>query len=260
MEIVERYAPLRCSRGHPDPARDSAFILYCGGKSKVPKETKQDFCCLIISGFGAGNQAGMILRDHLCDSGIDAFLTTPSGKETLRIDQEHWVHGIRMEYLALRKQYRRIALIGLSLGGMLLIHLLDLNPAAIVFVNAPCARSRNGKELRRIFQADLKPRMHGVLYEPRGQYQLRQLAEETRERGIHGARCPALVLQTLDDRICDPSNADELFKQLHMPDKNIRFYPEGGHDVLTSRTVLAVCSDIFQFCSRVRGGGINEAE
>ena len=221
----------------------------------MPKETKRDFCCLIISGFGAGYQSGIILRDHLCDSGIDAFLTTPSGTETLRMDQEHWIHGIRMEYLALRKQYRRIALIGLSLGGMLLIHLLDLSPAAIVFVNAPVARPHGGKELNRIFDADLKSRMHGVLQQPRGRHQLRQLAEDTRERGIQGVTCPALVLQTLDDCVCSPTNADELFKLLHMPDKNIRFYPEGGHDVLTSRAVLAVCSDIFQFCSRVRAEG-----
>ena len=80
----------------------------------MPNEIRKDFCCLIVCGFGAGCQAGMILCDHLRDSGIDAFLTTPSGKETLRMDQEHWIHGIRMEYLHLRKQYRRVALIGLS--------------------------------------------------------------------------------------------------------------------------------------------------
>lgn len=213
---------------------------------------KQDFCCLIISGFGAGSQAGVILRDHLRDSGMDAFLTTPSGKDELRISREHWVHGIRMEYLALRKQYRRIALVGLSLGGMLMLHLLDLNPASLVFVNAPCARVNNRKDMARIFQADLHARMHGPLREPRGRYQLRQLTAETRERGAQEVSCPALVLQTLDDRVCDPSNADELYKQMHVADKNIRFYPEGGHDVLTSRAVLAVCSDIFQFCSRIR--------
>ncbi len=221
----------------------------------MPNETKRDFCCLIISGFGAGYQSGVILRDHLCDSGMDAFLTTPSGTETLRVDQEHWIHGIRMEYLALRKRYRRIALIGLSLGGMLLIHLLDLNPAAIVFVNTPAAQLRSGKELNRIFEVDLKSRMLGVFQQPRGRHQLRRLAQDTRERGVQGVMCPALILQTLDDCVCSPSNADELFKLLHMPDKNVRFYPEGGHDVLTSRAVLAVCSDIFQFCSRVRAEG-----
>lgn len=221
---------------------------------ELPNETKQDFCCLIVSGFGAGEQAGIILRDHLRDNGMDAFLTTPSGQETLRISQEHWVHGVRMEYLSLRRRYRRIALIGVSLGGMLLVHLLDLNPAAVVFVNAPCMHPYKNKERNYIFQADLRPRMHGVIRETCGKHQLRRLAAETRSCGVQNVSCPALVLQTLDDRVSDPSNADRLFKQLHVADKNIRFYPEGGHDVLTSRAVLAVCSDIFQFCSRVRGG------
>ncbi len=218
----------------------------------MPNQTKQDFCCLIISGFGAGSQAGIILRDHLRDSGIDAFLTTPSGKETLRINHEHWIHGVRMEYLTLRKQYQRIALIGLSLGGLLLIHLLDLKPAAIVFVNAPCARMR-GRAWNRIFQADLQSKMNGAVRTPLGKRQLNLLVEKTRTRGVQDAKCPTLILQSMDDRVCSPSNAEDLADELHTPDKNIRFYQEGGHDVLTSRTVLAVCSDIFQFCSRVRG-------
>ena len=225
----------------------------------MPNQTKQDFCCLIISGFGAGSQAGVILRDHLRDSGIDAFLTTPSGKEEPRLDHEHWIHGVRMEYLALRKQYQRVALIGLSLGGLLLIHLLDLHPAAIMFVNAPCVRM-HGRGWNRIFQADLQARFHGALRAPLAKRQLNQLIEQTRARGVLDAKCPALILQTMDDRVCSPSNADDLFDQLHMPDKTLRLYQEGGHDVLTSRTVLAACSDIFQFSSRVRGNRPDEAE
>ncbi|MDO4287315.1 MAG: alpha/beta hydrolase [Eubacteriales bacterium] len=218
----------------------------------VPNETKKDFCCLIISGFGAGSQAGIILRDHMCDSGIDTFLTTPSGKETLRMDKDHWIHGIRMEYLSLRKQYQRIAVIGLSLGGMLQLHLLDLKPAALIFVNTPSASVHSSRVWNHIFQADLQARIHGIRAIA-GKHQLKQLVEKTRGCNVQSVRCPALVLQTMDDKICDPSHADKLFKLLHMTDKNIRFYPEGGHDVLASHTVLAVCSDIFQFCSRVRG-------
>ena len=93
----------------------------------MPNETKNDFSCLIVSGFGASSQAGVILRDHMCDSGIDTFLTTPSGNEDLRLDKDHWVHGVRMEYLSLRKRYQRVALVGLSLGGVLLLHMQDLD-------------------------------------------------------------------------------------------------------------------------------------
>ncbi|MCD8355163.1 MAG: alpha/beta hydrolase [Clostridia bacterium] len=218
----------------------------------MPNKTKKDFCCLMISGFGAGSQAGIILRDHMCDNGIDTFLTTPSGKETLRLDEEHWIHSIRMEYLSLRKQYQRVAVIGLSLGGVLLLHLLDLNPAAIIFVNTPCITMHSSRAWNRIFQADLHARIHGIRTMI-GKQQLKQLVKKTCQKGMQNAQCPALVLQTMDDDVCDPSNADALFKLLHMSDKNIRFYPEGGHDVLSSRTVLAVCSDIFQFCSRIRG-------
>lgn len=218
----------------------------------MPNETKNDFCCLIVSGFGAGSQAGVILRDHMCDSGIDTFLTTPSGSEELRLDKDHWVHGVRMEYLALRKQYQRVALVGLSLGGVLLLYMQDLKPAASIFVNTPCAAVRQTHLWNRIFQSDLQPRFHGVRAVP-ARHQLNQLIRRTKKQGAGCVQCPVLVLQTRDDAVCDLSNAEHLFKQMHVPDKGLRYYPEGGHDVLCSRTVLAVCSDIFQFCSRIRG-------
>ena len=94
--------------------------------------------------------------------------------------------------------------------------------------------------------------MSGVRALP-ARYQLELLVQRTKKRGAGCVQCPVLVLQTRDDTVCDPSNAEHLFKLLHVPDKSLRYYPEGGHDVLCSRTVLAVCSDVFQFCSRIRG-------
>ncbi len=161
----------------------------------MPNETKNDFCCLIVSGFGAGSQAGVILRDHMCDSGIDTFLTTPSGNEDLRLDKDHWVHGVRMEYLSLCKRYQRVALVGLSLGGVLLLHMQDLGPAASIFVNTPCVSERQMRLWNRIFQSDLQPKMSGVRALP-ARYQLKLLVQRTKKRGAGCVRCPALVLQT----------------------------------------------------------------
>ena len=178
----------------------------------MPNETKNDFCCLIVSGFGAGSQAGVILRDHMCDSGIDTFLTTPSGSEELRLDKDHWVHGVRMEYLALRKQYQRVALVGLSLGGVLLLHMQDLKPAASIFVNTPCVSERQTHLWNRIFQSDLQPRINGVRAVP-ARHQLRQLIRRTKKQGASCVQCPVLVLQTRDDAVCDPSNAEHLLNR-----------------------------------------------
>ncbi len=216
-------------------------------------ETKNDFCCLIISGFGEGEQSAQLLREHLRGSGMDAYVTVPSGSKDLLLLQEHWIHGVRMEYLALRHTYRRIALIGLSLGGLLMTHLLDLRPAAIVFINTPDPDKRNA--LSGIFREDLRPRIHGVGRGMLARHQLARLAEKTQARGLHGARCPALVLQTQDDDICSPTDAEALFKRLNVKDKALRLYAEGGHNVLASDSVLAVYSDIFQFCSRIRAEG-----
>lgn len=216
-------------------------------------EIKNDFCCLIISGFGAGEQSAQLLCEHLRDNGMDAFVTTPSGSQSPLLQQEHWIHGVRMEYLALRHTYRRIALIGLSLGGLLMIHLLDLRPAATVFINTPDPYKK--RALCGIFREDLRPRIHGAARILLARHQLTRLAEKTQARGLHGVRCPALVLQTQDDAICKPADAESLFKKLNVKDKALRLYAEGGHNVLASDSVLAVYSDIFQFCSRIQAEG-----
>lgn len=220
----------------------------------MPEIKKKDFCCLIITGFGTGYQAGMILRDHLRENGMDAYLTAPSGKEQLKISQEHWLHGVRMEYIALCHRYERVTAIGISLGGMLLLHMQDLNPAAVVFVNTPCAPPRS-LDLFRLYKADLRSHIRGVFREPHGRYELYRLARQTKTGIMQSIHCPTLILQSLDDKVCSASNADRMHKQINVQDKTLRLYAEGGHDVLNSDTVLAVCSDIFQFCSRIRGMG-----
>lgn len=217
----------------------------------MPDMTKKDFCCLIVTGFGNGYEAGKILRQHLRANDMDAYLTAPSGRQPLKISQEHWLHGVRMEYLSLRHSYERVALIGVSLGGVLLLHMQDLHPAAAVFVNAPCAPPYN-REILRLYRADLKTGIKGLLRGSMGRYELYRLARRTKSQTIQTIHCPTLVLQAMDDTICSADHAERMHKQINVRDKALRLYPEGGHDVLTSDTVLAVCSDIFQFCTRVR--------
>lgn len=156
-----------------------------------------------------------------------------------------------MKYLTLRKQYRRIAVIGISIGGMLQVYLAELHPAAAVFINSPTCDS-SFPEMRRLFRRDLQPEMGGLL-SAFGYYQFYRFVQDTKKRTVSVLDCPTLILQTRDDRVSDPDHAEALFKRLRTGEKYIRYYARGGHNVLDSRMNMAVCSDVFQFCSSVRG-------
>lgn len=212
---------------------------------------KKDFCCMVLCGYGSGQQDGKTLCEHLQRNGIDAVLVPPCAEEKVHLSRRYWIHTVRMKYLTLRKDYQRIAVIGLSIGGMMGFHLAEFQPAAAVFINSPMGNS-SIQEIRRLFRRDLKSELGGLrsLF---GCYQLWRFVQDTGERSISGLKCPTLIIQTRDDKVSDPNNAEELYERLHGNKKNLRYYDNGGHNVLDSKMDLSVCSDVFQFCSSVRG-------
>lgn len=213
--------------------------------------TKKDFCCMILCGYGTGQSAGERLCDHLQSNGIDAVLVTPCDGERLRMSRRYWTHLVRMRYLSLRKEYSRIAVIGISVGGMLQMYLAELKPAAAVFINSPTAESTL-PEMRRVFRRDFQPEMKRM-QTPVGYYQFWRFVRDTQKQPLSAIECPTLILQTKDDKVSDPENAEKLFQALRTDDKYIHYYEKGGHDVLGSSMEMAVCSSVFQFCSAVRG-------
>lgn len=216
-----------------------------------PLNKNKKFCCMILCGYGAGMQSGEILRQHLVGNGMDAVLVLPSGRYKVRCSRKFWIHTVRMKYLALKKEYQQVAVIGISVGGVLQLHLTDLKPAAAVFINSP-ADYNSLPELRRLFRQDLKSGISG-LCTPLGYYQFWRLLQDTDADVATELSCPTLVLQSRDDAVSAPEHAESLFKRLRTKEKSLRYYECGGHNVLGSSKELAVCSDVFQFCSSIRG-------
>ena len=206
---------------------------------------------MILCGYGTGKEAGDTLCRHLHTNGMDAVLVPPCGEGRAHLSRRYWIHSVRMRYLTLKKEYRRIAIIGMSIGGLLQLHLAQLKPAAAVFINSPTAES-SLPEMRRLFRRDLKPELGG-LKTPLGYYQFWKFMKESQDTSVAELECPTLILQTRDDAVSDPAHAEGLFERLRTGEKYIRYYECGGHNVLDSSREMAVCSDVFQFCSSIRG-------
>ena len=205
---------------------------------------------MVLCGYGSSQQAGQTLCRHLQQNGMDAVLVPPCAEEKAQLSRRFWIHTVRMKYLTLRRRYRRIAVVGLSIGGMLQVHLAEFRPCAAVFINSPMGDS-SLQELRRLYRRDLGPEMGG-LRTPFGYYQLWRFSQDTRRCPLSALSCPTLIIQTRDDKVSDPNNAEEIYRRLRGI-RSLRYYDNGGHNVLDSDMELSVCSEVFQFCSSIRG-------
>ncbi len=211
---------------------------------------KKDFCCMVLCGHGRGQSEGEHLCQHLNDNGMDAVFVKLCGDKTVKLSRKYWIHVFRMRYLALRKEYRKIVVIGISIGGMMQMHLTDRKPDALVFINSPTADS-SIPEIRRVFRKDVQPQFKG-LYALAGCYQLWRFFHDTKKQPLECLTCPTLILQSRDDTVSDPENAETLYRMLKGEETYLHYYDRGGHDMLDSSVEMAVCSRVFQFCTEIR--------
>lgn len=218
----------------------------------IKRQKKRDFCCLICHGFGDGAQAEL-LAYHLRGSGIDTYASSPAGKQEIRAYRQYWIHCCRMQYLRLRKQYERIVVVGLESGAFYLMHMADLKPAGMVFLNAPIGCLSSLPRRIQLFWSDIRPAMKGVFQPVEAFYHFHCFLNETQEIGVKQLTCPVLVIQTRAEQAAE-ADANDLYAHLTMQDRTIRCYPHSGESLIGSRAALAVCSDVFQFCARIRAG------
>lgn len=216
----------------------------------IKRQQKRDFCCLIFYGFGDGAQAEL-LAYHLRESGMDAYTCSPAEGKQTHVHRQYWVHSCRMQYLRLRRQYRRIVIVGVESGAFYLMRMADLKPAGMVFVNAPVGCLSSMTRRVQLFWSDIRPVMKGI-WQPLGAfYHFYRFMNETLETGVKQIACPAIVIQTYAEQEL-LSDANNLYAHLTMEDRMLRCYPHAGESLIGSRAALAVCSDVFQFCARIR--------
>lgn len=216
----------------------------------IKRRNKRDFCCLIFHGFGGGAQAEL-LAYHLRESGIDTYTSSPAGDRAVRAHRQHWVHNCRMQYLRLRREYKHIVAVGLEAGGFYLMRIWDLKPAGMVFLNAPVGCLSSLTRRMGLYWSDVRPAMKGMLQPLGALYHFHKFMDETQEVGVRKIACPVLVIQTRGEQTV-AADAEDLFAHLTMTDRALRSYPHAGESLISSRAALAVCSDVFQFCARIR--------
>ncbi|MBC7082106.1 MAG: alpha/beta fold hydrolase [Firmicutes bacterium] len=243
----------RVERGRPDP------YFLAGGPT----------ACLLIHGF-TGSPAEMApVAEYLQSRGFTVHAPLLAGHGTTPEDMEKtgwrdWVRSAEAGYEFLAGRAERIYTIGLSMGGLLALHLAATKPVAgVVAMCAPIRLKKRTALLAPILR-------HVVRFIPKGSpappfaadlwsydrtpvacvpHLLRLIRIVRRELGAISA--PALVVQGAGDQTVDPESARFIVEHLGSRTKNLLMLANSGHLVTLDQDQGTLFSAIASFVSRI---------
>lgn len=221
---------------------------------------------LLLHGF-TGNTADVrMLGRFLQDQGYTCHAPLYKGhgvppEELVKTGPDDWWEDVINGYQLLKEQgYEKIAVCGLSLGGIFSLKLGYLRPVTgIVSMCAPMTmkreealyegvleyareyKRREGKTIEQIEEEMKSFQPMKTLTTLR-----QQLVKEVREHLDH-IYAPTFVVQARHDKMIDPNSANIIYEQVESDEKYIKWYEESGHVITLDREKDQLHKDILQF-------------
>jgi len=214
---------------------------------------------VLIHGLAGSRDELSYLYDYLTYKGLGAFYLILKGheksnKELARATYKQWLTSAEEQISSLKMQYEKIVIIGFSMGGLIAINLCDkFQFEKIVFVNTPIQywdikkiasniyndlSTRNYSNIKRYFTASTDKPLRTLI-------QFVILLNKSKQK-LTNITCDALVLQSRDDDTVQASSAAYIFSLLQGK-KQIKYYNDGSHQILSSEIRDTVFEDIYKF-------------
>jgi|LSQX01.1.fsa_nt_gb carboxylesterase len=221
--------------------------------SKKPK-------CLVIHGFGGGVYEIESLVNHLIGLNYDVISPTLKGhsatkkemKEATYID---WIESAERELQKMHDNNDEVLVLGFSMGGLIAFNLASkYNIKAIVTINTPIfywnlaqvihnlvddIKNRNIVNIKRYLQAKQNSPISSMR-------QFLFLLNQTKSK-LEEVKCPLLIIQAKDDDTSRRKSVDYIYNHVSSAKKNIKYYNEGGHQILQSSVSEQVFSCVDDF-------------
>lgn len=232
---------------------------------------------LLLHGFSGSPLEMTPLADALAGAGWTVSVARLAGHGTspddlARVTWQEWVASAREAYDDLRRHCRRIALVGLSMGGALALYLAASDPpAAVVTISAPvrvrplmASATRMASRvmpvvpvLVRLSPRDPEVRAYRSPYSriplvAAGQLEL--LLAETR-RVLPQVRVPVLVVQGRRDWVIPRDSAQEILRLASGAPATMLWLQRSGHVATLDRDRAVLAEAVMQFLRAHLTGG-----
>lgn len=236
----------------------------------IELHSNTNICCLLIHGFPGSPNDLRALSLHLSSNKISAiapriagFGTNPSN--LLDTSYTDWISSIETEYERLALRYKKVYLIGFSMGSLIAIQLAIRNDAAgIILINpALVPKIKLAFHINNIPLKWISPRL--IKYVPTGSIlkdnihdnegsysivplsaceELISLAENT--SGIlANINTPTRVFVTRNDLVVDTIGANIIIDQIASQDKKLVQLNEEGHTLKSAESIDTITKGLL---------------
>ncbi|KLU59268.1 carboxylesterase [Peptococcaceae bacterium CEB3] len=228
-------------------------------------EGNDDLGCLLLHGFTGSPSEMRFLGEKLAahDWTVYGLLLSGHGttpEDMVRTGWKDWARDAEAGVMGLRRHCRRVAAIGLSMGGLLSLYLAEKGLVdAVISMNTPMVlqdwRARLAGLAKPFVRYVEKAEASGGTTAERFAYEripLRPLDSLNKalpgvRRNLGQVRCPVLVMQSRRDKTVSPRSADILWRGLSGARTELIFWENSGHILTLGPEREAVASETARF-------------
>lgn len=227
---------------------------------------------LLLHGFTGHSADVRMLGRFLNSKGYTCYAPIYRGhgkspEDLIEAKAEQWWEDVKNAYLYLKGEgYEKIAVAGLSLGGVLALRLACTHPLeAVVTMCSPMffdneeqltigfkQFAKDYKQLEGKDEATIQEEM-GELLE-RSKELFKQIAEsiERVKENVDMLYTPTLVIQAEKDEMINPDSANYIYENVEADQKEIKWYANAGHAITFSDAKDQLHEDIAQFFASLK--------
>jgi carboxylesterase len=228
--------------------------------------------CLLVHGFSGSPPEMRPMGEYLAGKGVTVVGVRLAGHGTTPEDMARtgwrdWVVSAEEELRELRRRCERVFVAGLSMGGLITLHLaVHHSVAGIVAMSAPAYVADwrfRFMPLVQYFVRWVTPNIESDLTDPEAEERLfsysvlpvrciaslGQLLHLVR-RELSQVKVPALIMQGENDHHVPADSARIIFEELGTAEKEIVWWPNSGHCITVDSEREAVWARAYEFIAK----------